>query len=695
MAPAPKPKPVKKADSLTEGAPEVPLQAVVLADSFNKRFRPLTLEKPRCLLPLANVPLIEYTFEFLALGGVQEVFLYCCAHALMIKEYVENSKWTRASSPFKIIVIDSPTSSSVGDVMRELDQTRLIKTDFILISGDIVSNVRLQPILEQHKARRLVDKNCIMTSILRECETGHRTKPRGEGGIFTLDFDRKQILHYEATGPEPERERNGLPKDLLRTRETFVLDEDILDCCIDIVSFEVPPLFTENFDWQHSRKDFLHGILMDDLYGKTVYAHILNRGYAGRVQSLQTYDAVTRDIANRWTHPFCPDSNLLDGHTYKALREHVYIESDVILAQSAVIEKGSIIGAGSNIGEDTYMKNTTIGRNCVIGKNVRLEGAIVWDEVVIGDNCIIGNAILAGGVRIGAGCTVASGAVLSFGIEIEAGTEVPGTAKYTKLSTSFVSDEDGYDKVVISKTKSLIEYEDSEESETEKRQLAVSGLVRPADESDSALSDSDDSDDEVERKRRRGHSRSPSESEADIFKREALHALLGALKSGHSVDIMILELNSLRMAANADFNDVRRATAAAVITYMQPKVTSLGVLNEVVQSTLEKMLPLFNRMIFETSDQAQLLEFLQKELAGKERGGAILQKIAMTLYNEDLCDEAGVLQWWRASEEQAGEVPDLAQVREGARPFCEWLIRQDESSSDEEEEDAADDEDEE
>ncbi|KAK6352837.1 hypothetical protein TWF696_004838 [Orbilia brochopaga] len=697
MAPAAKPKPGKKAGLLTEEAPESLLQAVVLADSFNKRFRPVTLEKPRCLLPLANTPLIEYTLEFLALGGVQEIFLYCCAHADMIREYIQSSKWSRPSSPFIIHIIDSPGSTSVGDVMRELDQTGLIKTDFILITGDIVSNVPLQPILAEHKARRLVDKNCIMTTILRETSKCHRAKPRGEGGVFTTDIARKQVLHYEGLRALPAHERVGLPKDLVHSRDNFLLHENLLDCYIDIVSFEVPPLFTENFDWQHSRKDFLHGILMDELYGKTVYCHILNRGYAARVQSLHTYDAVTRDIMNRWTSPFCPDSNLLDGQTYKWYRGHVYKEADVILAQSAIIERGTIIGAGSNIGGGTIVADSTIGRNCTIGKNVKLDGAMIWDNVVIGDNCTVGKALIAGDVRIGDGCTVATGAVLSFGIEIAAGTDVPCSAKYTKYTTTTTRDERGYRKLVFTKTKGLIEYEDSEQSEEEKREVEMSGLYYQANESGSELSDvslSDSDDDEKGRKKRRmGHSRTPSESEHDMFAREALHSLHGSLKAGHSVDIMILELNSLRMAANADFNEVRRATAAAIIMYMQPKITSNAVLNGVVEGTLEKLLPLFNRMIFETSDQAQLLGFMQKELAGKERGGAILQKIAMTLYNEDLCDETGVLLWWNGGK-AAGETPELAEVREGARPFAEWLIRQqDESSSSSEEEDGDEEED--
>src|SRR5688572_4323414 len=52
---------------------EIPLQAVVLADSFKRTFRPVTLECPKVLLPLVNVPMLEYTLEFLAKSGIEEI----------------------------------------------------------------------------------------------------------------------------------------------------------------------------------------------------------------------------------------------------------------------------------------------------------------------------------------------------------------------------------------------------------------------------------------------------------------------------------------------------------------------------------------------------------------------------------------------------------------------------------------------
>jgi NDP-sugar pyrophosphorylase family protein len=43
----------------------------------------------KCLLPLANTPLVEYTLEFLANAGVQEVFLYAGAHPDQVEKYIK------------------------------------------------------------------------------------------------------------------------------------------------------------------------------------------------------------------------------------------------------------------------------------------------------------------------------------------------------------------------------------------------------------------------------------------------------------------------------------------------------------------------------------------------------------------------------------------------------------------------------
>jgi translation initiation factor eIF-2B subunit epsilon len=63
----------KKASDDGNMKADQPLQAILLADSFEKNFRPITLEKPKVLLPLVNTPMLEYTLEFLSQNEVGEV----------------------------------------------------------------------------------------------------------------------------------------------------------------------------------------------------------------------------------------------------------------------------------------------------------------------------------------------------------------------------------------------------------------------------------------------------------------------------------------------------------------------------------------------------------------------------------------------------------------------------------------------
>ena len=55
----------------------VPLQAVLLADSFTLTFRPASSTVPKVLCPLNNVALLDYAIEWLASNKVEELFVFC------------------------------------------------------------------------------------------------------------------------------------------------------------------------------------------------------------------------------------------------------------------------------------------------------------------------------------------------------------------------------------------------------------------------------------------------------------------------------------------------------------------------------------------------------------------------------------------------------------------------------------------
>lgn len=45
------------------------------------------------LCPLVNVPMIDYTMEFLARNDVREVFVFCVSHGKQLEEYLQSSTW--------------------------------------------------------------------------------------------------------------------------------------------------------------------------------------------------------------------------------------------------------------------------------------------------------------------------------------------------------------------------------------------------------------------------------------------------------------------------------------------------------------------------------------------------------------------------------------------------------------------------
>lgn len=97
--------------------------------------------------------MIDYSLESLLFSGVQKTYVYCVSHADQIRQYLKESKWMKTVSPMSVEVLSqSPDDCrSLGDALRDIDGKSLIRGDFILISSDVISNVRLVPILEKHK----------------------------------------------------------------------------------------------------------------------------------------------------------------------------------------------------------------------------------------------------------------------------------------------------------------------------------------------------------------------------------------------------------------------------------------------------------------------------------------------------------------------------------------------------------------
>jgi translation initiation factor eIF-2B subunit epsilon len=361
--------------------------------------------------------------------------------------------------------------------MRDLDSRSLLTGDFLLVYGDVVSNLPLESALAAHRARRVKDKNAIMTMVLREAGANHRTKARATNPIFVVDPTKDRCLHFEQMPNKDQTHYLSIDPELLESPE-LEIRSDLIDCGIDICTPDVLALWSDNFDFQAPRKGFLHSVLKDyELNGKTFHTHIVSDHYAARVRNLHAYDSVSKDIVSRWAYPLCPDTNLVQGQSYRLQKGNVYKEEGVILARDCVIGSKTVVGRGTSIGEKTVIKNSIIGRHCQIGRNVQINGAYIWDYASVGDGSIISKSVIANEASIGRKCIIEEGALVSYGVTIGEGMKIRGEHRITRARRK--QDGDGVvrgdpDHVVVGPKGDGFEFQDSDEDDEDE---PVDGLV--------------------------------------------------------------------------------------------------------------------------------------------------------------------------------------------------------------------------
>lgn len=410
-------------------------QALVLADSFTQRFQPATVERPKALLPFAGSPMIEHTLQWLEKAGVEECYVFCCAHAKQVESYLDGMGWTRPKRRMRVLVITSEECTSAGEALRAVDQRNVMRGDFILTSADVIANVDLSAAIQEHRSRRNENRMCIMTMICKPSSATTRHVRFGEDlSWFAVDPHSRRLLHYEDRLTEPFV---AVDAGFFPEHPRLEVRTDLQDCFVDICAPEVLWALTDNFDYQHLRKDFVAGTLREPELGHKLFVHELPPDqYAVRVSNLRAFDAAHRDFIRRWAFSHCLDANAVRPcgsalyedtrpSSFSIRRHHVYKEENVNVARSAIIGHGTVLCAGCSIEEGAVLHDTFVGRDSFVGQGAILEGCYLDCGVWIGDGVKAISTMLFQGSVVHSGSSVCEGSLLSFNVVIAPSHSVP------------------------------------------------------------------------------------------------------------------------------------------------------------------------------------------------------------------------------------------------------------------------------
>ncbi|KAL8473248.1 hypothetical protein ACS0TY_030180 [Phlomoides rotata] len=709
----------------------VPIQAIVLADSFATLFRPITLERPKVLLPLVNAPMIDYTLTWLESAGVEEVFVFCCAHSKQVINYLENSGWFRQPN-FSVTTIESQNATSAGDALRLIYERHVIRGDFILVSGDTVSNMSLTQVLKEHKERRKKDSDAVMTMVIKQSKTSpitHQSRLGTDELFMAIDPETKELLYYEDKA-DTSKGTIALDKTLLIDNSSICLHNDKQDCYIDICSPEVLSLFTDNFDYQHLRRHFVKGLLVDDIMGYKIFTHEIHSSYAARLDNYRSYDTISKDITQRWTYPLVPDIRFSGKCLTKLERQGTYLASDIGLSRSAKIGPFTVIGGGTTIGNYTEVSNSVIGEGCTIGSNVSIDGCYIWNNVKIEDGCKLTHAIVCDGVMMNYGAVLEPGVVLSFKVIIGQNFVVPAYSKVSLLQQPIKQDSDeeleyadnssgNIEIASISNAPERLEEElmtglsDSQIQAASEVGNGGVGFIWSVGEgghgeewrhsvapipADRLVEIMKTATDELEISNEDGTALPPSgelepdslyDSDEDVkddsthFEREVEATFLRAVDENVKEDHVILEVNSLRLSYN-----LASADCAGALFYAMMKLAvdtphgSSGDLFKNVTSVITKWKKLLKYYLHSIDEEIEvILKFEEMCLESAREYSMLFMQVLNLLYNLDILQEEAILDW--ASEKEGADESDKLLLKQ-AESFIQWLKTASEEEASEE-----------
>ena len=119
---------------------------MILAGGRGKRLRPVTDYVPKPLVPIKNIPIIEWQIKYLKKFGVDEVIICTGYKTEMIENYL-NMKKTGMKIKFSIEKSPLGTGGAIKKAGKMIKEK-----SFFVMNGDIISNINLSKMAKKENS---------------------------------------------------------------------------------------------------------------------------------------------------------------------------------------------------------------------------------------------------------------------------------------------------------------------------------------------------------------------------------------------------------------------------------------------------------------------------------------------------------------------------------------------------------------
>lgn len=347
------------------------LKAVILIGGPLKgtRFRPLSLDIPKPLFPVAGLPMIQHHIEAcVGVPDLKEILIlgYFAAADLahfvaeMIQEYKVNIRYLQEFTAL----------GTAGGMYHFRDQIRCGNPDaFFVMNGDVCADFPLQEMLTFHRSRGSQALITVMATEATRQQALHY-------GCIVRDKSTSQITHY------------------VEKPSTFV--STLVNCGVYICSLEIFQTMASVFN--RKQVEYYNGEPNNG--GKESGCIQLEQEVLSPLAG--TGRAFVMPTVNWWSQLKSAGSAIYANRHYLELyRTHnpqrltkpgtVNVLGDVYIHPTASVHTTAVLGP-----------NVSIGAGATVGPGVRIRESIVLQDASISEHSLILHSIVGRGVRIGA-----------------------------------------------------------------------------------------------------------------------------------------------------------------------------------------------------------------------------------------------------------------------------------------------------
>lgn len=343
------------------------MKAIILSAGEGSRMRPLTLTKPKTMLPVAGKPIIQYNIESLRDNGVKDILIIVRYKEDMVKNYFKDGK------EFGVNITYKTQKDFLGTANAIYYGKDYINESLIVLNGDIIIDAEI--INEIIKKYNYLKPDSLM--VLTEVEN-----PSAFGVVEIEGDNIKSIVE--------KPEHGKAPSNLINTG-IYIFNKDI---------FDKIELTKKSSRGEYEITDSVSLQIKDN---KKVIGHKTNKDWIDVGRPWELIEVNEELIGELKTD--------IKGTIENGVSIHgeVFLDEGSVIKAGVYIEGNVYIGKNCDIGPNSYIRgNSYFGDNVHVGNAVEIKNSIIMENTNISHLSYVGDSVIGSDCNIAAGTNIAN-----------------------------------------------------------------------------------------------------------------------------------------------------------------------------------------------------------------------------------------------------------------------------------------------